>query len=114
MPAFLLKLGMQIEFIEPWIVVDNERDAFEKELRRELSPQAALSAYTLRAFGRRVNCDDAFLEIRGVRAGYVLALIHLTWGNKAERLSWPTTTFFVTAEDFINNKMLLDAQDYNL
>jgi hypothetical protein len=113
-PAFLLKLVMQIDFIEPWIAVDNERDAFEKELRRELSPQAALSAYTLRAIGRRVDCDDVLFEICGVRAEYVLALIHLTWSSKTERLLWPTTTFFVTAEDFINNKMLLDAQDYNL
>ena len=112
MPAFLLKLQMQIDFVEPWVAVGSERASFEAELRRELSPNNALSGFNLQAIGRRVDCDDVLFEVRDDKANFELALVHLTWSGKAETNPWPLMKLFADAEAFIK-QMIFDAQDYN-
>jgi hypothetical protein len=110
-PAFLLKLQMLIDFVEPWVAVDSERASFEAELRRELSPDNALSDFNVQAIGRRVDCDDVLFEVRGEKADFRLALVHLTWSGKVETSPWPIMELFADLEAF-NNRMILDAQNY--
>ena len=112
MPAFLLKIQMLIDFVEPWVAVGVERAAFEAELRRELSPDNALSGFSVQAIGRRVDCDDVLFEVCDEKADFKLALVHLTWSGKVESNLWPLTKLFANAESFIK-QMILDAQDYN-
>ena len=111
MPAFLLKLQMQIDFIEPWVTIGSERTSFEAELRRELSPNNVLFGLNLRAIGHRIDCDDVLFQVCDEKAGYKLALVHLTWGGKAESRLWPLTKLFSDAEKFIS-QMSLDVQEY--
>ena len=113
MPAFLLKLQMQIDFIEPWVAVGQERASIEAELRRELSPDNGLSNFNVRAIGRRIDCDDVLFEVLDEQADFKLALAHPTWSGNVESNPWPTTKLFVDAGEFIS-QMRLDAQDYNL
>ena len=112
MPAFLLKIQMQSDFVEPWVAVGSERASLEEELRRELSPDNTLSGFNMRAIGRRVDCDDVLFEVCDAKADFKLALVHLTWSGKVESSPWPITKLFADAEAFVN-QMLLDAQDYN-
>ena len=112
MPAFLLKLQMKIDFIEPWVAVGSERASLEEELRRELSPDNALSGFNVQAIGRRVDCDDVLFEVCDKKADFKLALVHLTWSGKIESILWPTTKLFANAEEFISNQMMPYVQDY--
>lgn len=112
MPAFLLKLQMQIDFVEPWVAVGSERASFEEELQRELSPSNPLLALSLRAIGRRTDCDDVLFEVYNRKADFQLALVHLTWSGKVESNSWPIAELFADTESFIN-QMRLDAWDFN-
>ena len=111
MPAFLLKLQIQIDFVEPWVAVGSEKELFEEELSLELSPDNVLSGFKVQAIGRRVDCDDVLFEVRDVKVDFKLALVHLTWSGKAEPSPWPIITLFANAETFIN-QMVHDAQDY--
>lgn len=113
MPAFLLKLQMLIDFVEPWVAVGSEGASLEAELRRELSPDNALSDFNAQAIGRRIDCDDVLFEVRDEKADFKLALVHLTWSSKVETSPLPIRKLFADAEAF-NNQMGLDAQDYNL
>ena len=111
MPAFLLKIQMQINFVEPWVAVNSERVLLEEELRRELSPENYLSASVLRALARRIDCDDVLFEVCDEKADFKLASVHLTWSGRTESNPWPRAKLFTGVEDFIT-QMLLDAQDY--
>ena len=102
---------MQIDFVEPWVAVGSERVSFEEELRRELSPDNALSVFNVQAIGRRVDCDDVLFEVRDEKADFKLALVHLTWSGKVESSPWPITKLFADEEAF-NNQMELDVHDY--
>ena len=111
MPAFLLTFQMLIDFVEPWVAVGSERASLEEELRRELSPDNALSGFNVQAIGRRVDCDDVLFEVRDEKADFKMALVHLTWSGKAETIPWPISELFANAEAFIKH-MMLDAKDY--
>ena len=111
MPAFLLKPSMNIDFLEPWVAVGSEQDAFDKELRSELSPENYLSASVLRALARRIDCDDVLFEVCDEKADFKLASVHLTWSGRTESNPWPRAKIFTGVEDFIT-QMLIDAQDY--
>ena len=113
MPAFLLKLQMQIDFVEPWVAVGSEQEALENELRRELSPDNVLSGFSFRVIGRRVDCDDVLVEVCEKEANFKLALVHLTWRGKSEPSPWPITDVFASAKEFVANAMEPDAKNYN-
>ncbi|MBH8569846.1 hypothetical protein KB206_13215 [Microvirga sp. STS02] len=103
---------MQIDFVEPWVSVSSEQASFEEELRRELAPDNVLYGLSLRAIGRRIDCDDVLFEILSGNANSKLVLVHLTWSGIAEARSCPSTKFFANAEEF-TAQMLMDEQDYN-
>ena len=113
MPVFLLKIQMQIDFVEPWVAVNSERVLLEEELRRELSPDNTLSGFNMWAIGRRVDCDDVLFEVCDAKTDFKLALVHLTWSGRVESSFWPRMKLFADAEVFIN-QVRLDAQDYSL
>jgi hypothetical protein len=95
-PAFLLKLQMQIDFIEPWVDIGSERASIEAELHHELSSDDALSRLNLRAIGRRVDCDDFLFEILSENTNFELALVHLVWSGEVELRPWPSTKLFAS------------------
>jgi len=113
-PAFLLKLQMQIDFVEPWVAVSSERISFEEELRCELSPDNPLSVLVLRAIGRRIDCDDVLFEACDEKADFKLVVVHLTWSGRTESNPWPTVKLFANAADFTAHQMMHDVQDYNM
>lgn len=70
-------------------------ELFAEELERELSPGHPLHGRTWMVVARALPQDEVIAQ-----AGDEVALIHLTWTRRAERLPWPESTPIGSATEF--------------
>lgn len=64
------------------ILSKNEREAIEREAKREIREGHALFGSDMAAIARRDDNDDALFEVAGDRHGF--AVVHLTWSSTEE------------------------------
>ncbi|MGK5639196.1 hypothetical protein ACSNOK_12950 [Streptomyces sp. URMC 126] len=74
----------------PWWVPEGGMRAFERELRRELSPGHPLHGAEVVAVAVCEGCDDVLFEV--ANGPFPWAVVHLTWTGREERAPWPKTT----------------------
>ena len=80
------------------------------ELHKEVAPDHPLYQVEAVAIGQRCDCDDVlfFLPHRMPP----LAVVHLMWRSKAEQTGWPTTTFYMSLDDWVMRCMQADHREY--
>jgi hypothetical protein len=102
---------LQIEWRTPWgsLAVDRALKA-EIELQREMSVGHVLFGRTVKAIGTRQDCDDVLFYL-GERAPR-FAVVHLTY-NRETRPEWPSTELFESLTDWVQNRMIPDAEDWD-
>jgi hypothetical protein len=97
-----------VEWLEPWTSYRSE--GFEEELRKEVNSQHPLFGRRAITVGRREDCDDVLFLLPDNPDP--LAVVHLTWSMKTLRDSrYPTTRFFRSLDDWIENCMNPDHRD---
>jgi hypothetical protein len=98
-----------VEWLEPWTSFRSE--GFQEELRNEVNSKHPLSGRQAITVGRRIDCDDVLFFLPDNPDP--LAVVHLTWRMKTESDSrWPSTSFFRSLDDWIENCMNPDHRDY--
>jgi len=97
-----------IEWLEPW--GETEPNGFETELKREVKSGHPLYGIQVKAIARRFDCDDVLFAL--VKHSHALAVVHLTYSSSEFNSQWPQTRFFANLEDWIENCMKPDNQDY--
>ncbi|WP_405874018.1 hypothetical protein OHB11_35835 [Streptomyces zaomyceticus] len=83
----------------PWWVPDGGMHDFERELRRELSPEHPLHGVKATAVARCEGCDDVLFGVRDRPRPW--AVVHLTWTGREERAPWPMTTQLASLADLL-------------
>lgn len=81
-----------------WAPLGPRARTFEGELARELHPIHPLAGIAVRALGKSDRNDDVLF---GFPDDERVALVHLTWSGKPERLPFPHTTIYPTFDAFI-------------
>ena len=100
----------QIAWRGPWeSSAPDSASHSEAELQRELCPGHVLFGCQARALGHRRDCDDVLFGIVHPSARY--AVVHLTF-QRETRPEWPSTKLFATLEEFVQLRLLPDAEDY--
>lgn len=90
-----------LDWGDGWAPINEEGNAHEKELTREVGPAHALHGVSRVVFGRCLRCDDVVAALECVPGEPELAVIHLTWrGAKEAAPAWPHFERLTTA-DFI-------------
>lgn len=72
-----------------------QADGLAAELQREVPPGHVLDGKVWRVIARALPNDDIVVE-----CGDEVAVVHLTWTQKQDRLPWPMTTFVASVEEF--------------
>jgi hypothetical protein len=99
-----------VSWLRPWTTITpGERDAFGRELRRELHPAHPLYGRAARAFLRRMDRDDIlFVMSHPVQ----LAVVHLTYTvSPPDRLPWPSAELYEHVWQFVD-RTHKDAAEY--
>jgi hypothetical protein len=100
-----------IEWLEPWYELPpDQAKALVAELQSELCSGHVLFRKTLKALGRRQDCDDALFLIE--ESPPRLAVVHLTFQYESNP-TWPKTAFFTSLRDWIERCMIPDAEFFN-
>lgn len=88
-----------MEWQEPWWSTAEQTEEFHRvfaaELAAEVGPDHPLAGVPVRLIARGEG-DDALFRLED-GSGRV-ALVHLTWANRPERLPWPRTAIFDSLE----------------
>lgn len=106
-----------IAWLKPWeafpdvqLKTDGGVRGYDLELVREVGPNHPLFPYKSSAIpvGVRSDCDDRLYWIPDQR--HPFAVVHITWGGKAQQLSvdHPTTEFYNSFEDWKHRCMETD------
>ena len=99
-----------VTWLRPWErVTPAQREAFGRELRRELHPEHPLYGRAARAFVRRMDRDDVlFIMSHPVQ----LALVHLTYtASPPEQPPWPKCDLYEHVWQFVD-RTHEDAAEY--
>ncbi len=106
-------MKFEIDWLEPWNLLCTEPSSFEEELYREIGKDHILYGKKVRTIGRRYDKDD-FLYIVD-DSQFSLAVVHLTYCHHTEEnLDFPITKLFKDLDDWVNNCMLPDHEEYVL
>ena len=102
---------MTIEFLEPWMPAGPNAHRLQEELASELGARHPLKGRDMRAVAVRQDCDDVlFVSVDDPK---VVAVVHLTYGNRPESdPRWPETTMFASIEDWVERGMKQDHDDF--
>ena len=101
------------QFRAPWRSISEPR--LHEELYRELSPQHQLFGVEARAVAVRQDNDDVLFELSRKNAPVRFAVVHLTWSDHSDQFStFPGTHLYVTFSDWVTNRMIPDADDWEL
>ncbi|WP_437227686.1 hypothetical protein SH661x_000503 [Planctomicrobium sp. SH661] len=82
-------------WLEPWWSTEDQSAAFHetflRQLKLEVPPGHPLFGAPVRLIARG-NGDDALFEF--LDGSGRVAIVHLTWATRQERLPWPVTTVY--------------------
>lgn len=102
---------MKIDWLVPWEAIEDKKNGYASELHKELSPQHKLYKNEVTAIAKRVDCDDVLFKLEDE----TFAVVHLTWSGKRDQDSnFPWTVLYTSLEEFVNNAMAPDANEYKL
>ena len=105
-PLFL-SVPPSIEWLAPWGPLSTSGEGFARELEKELSDQHVLFGVPVVAVAKRDDCDDVFFATAD--PAKPLAVVHLTWGGRAEPDPiWPATVIYDSWRDWIERCMKPD------
>ena len=100
-----------IQWLEPWVPIETvQRKSFEAELQREVKPGHLLYQVEVKAVARRLDCDDVLFALTNHSSA--LAVVHLTYSVSEVSPQWPHTLLFDSVEEWVENCMKPDHQDY--
>ena len=98
-------------FLEPWVQLVSDHEAFAKQLQKEVSSKHVLYGKTIKVIGRRQDNDDVLIELEDER--FRFAVVHLTWAKQAnENRMFPRTQLFTSWIDVYNNRIVADHEEY--
>ncbi|GAK72999.1 hypothetical protein RRU01S_29_01160 [Agrobacterium rubi TR3 = NBRC 13261] len=107
-----------MEWLEPWEPVGDEmtvesqsfREAWERELRTEVTSSHVLYGFDAKLIARRYDSDDALYKLDDGR----VARVHLTWKQAAEiGPRWPETTIYPSLERWAVTGQRRDHAEWN-
>jgi hypothetical protein len=97
-----------VDWLDPW---QPTQPGLESELEREIGPGHPLFGRRAIAVGRRSDNDDVLFWVPGSPTPY--AVVHLTWTGKRERSpQWPATTAYASLDEWRQQCMLHDHEEY--
>ena len=101
-------------WIPPWQAVSARgREAYDHELRLEVSPGHPLYEVRASAVARTCHGDDVLFQLHDHSAA--LAVVHLTFrGRPEQEVKWPSVTLYKTLDQWIMRGMLRDAARYEI
>ena len=101
----------EIEWLEPWgLPVEGQAAAFERQLKRETSPQHQLFGQPVRLLATHRGRDDVLFRLSNGR----VAEVHLTWRRTMEPdPKWPVTAIFTSLREWIEQRMRPDHQEWS-
>jgi hypothetical protein len=99
-----------VTFLEPWMAVDSHAEGLEKQLRREVALGHPLHSRRVRAIARRQDCDDVLFV--GMDDRHLVAVVHLTWASQTVVPPFPSTKFFSSFEEWVEQGMKVDHQEF--
>jgi hypothetical protein len=99
---------------KPWRELSKDRAAaIDSQLQRELSPEHALYGTEAKAVAISDARDDVLFELIGHE--FPLAHVHLTWSQRRlDNPRYPKTQFFPSWQDWVQEKLIPDHDEYNL
>jgi hypothetical protein len=99
-------------WIAPWQAISiRGKEAYEAELKIELSRKHPLYGIRVTAIGRTTNNDDVLFVLHGHPSP--LAVVHLTFSRKLEAdHQWPAVEFYAGIDDFIMDRMIVDVAGF--
>jgi hypothetical protein len=101
----------QIEWRKPWMQYPSDSaESLESELRNEMCPGHVLFERAFVAIGWRRGVDDFLFYLGDTSPRF--AVVHLTW-RKESSPDWPHTKLFETLDDWIQQGMAIDAEEYS-
>jgi hypothetical protein len=101
-------------WIAPWQPISSRgREAYEHELRLELSLSHPLFEVRATAIARTSHGDDVLFLLHD--HGAQLAVVHLTFQSRPEpEAKWPSVVFYRDLDHWIMRGMLRDAARYEI
>ncbi|HEY2170414.1 MAG TPA: hypothetical protein VGJ30_12360 [Candidatus Angelobacter sp.] len=101
-----------VQLTKPWQELPADQvSVLAAQLHRELSPRHVLYGAEARAVVARVDRDDVLFEL--IWHAKQLAQVHLTWSQRPpDDPKWPAVQFFATWDDWVQEKLLRDHEDY--
>jgi hypothetical protein len=100
----------QIQWREPWTVIHPNLEA-ESELKREMCAGHALFGRSVKAVGWRRGVDNFLFYLGDTPPRF--AVVHLTWGQET-RPEWPYIEMFDSLDDWMQRRMIPDADEWEL
>ena len=100
------------QFRVPWHPTDQP---LHVELAREVSKRHQLFGIEARSVARRQDCDDVLFELFGNDAPAGFAVVRLTWSGRPDQFpTFPSTDLYATFADWVTNRMVPDAEEWEL
>ena len=97
----------RIELLEPWFECPR---GLENQLQKELSEAHVLFGVEAVAVARRQENDDVLFYLPKHEIPF--SVVHLTWDGRQKNPQFPHAEFFVSFEDFAENRMQLDREEF--
>lgn len=98
-----------MEVLLPWENCSSR--LLESELNREVSEKHILHSVEAVLVARRVDNDDVLFFLPKSKKPF--AVVHLTW-SKEDSITFPLTRFFSSLNEWIEECMKVDNEDYYL
>lgn len=103
-----------MEWLEPWSSTESMdarfHDGFVKQLQVEVASGHELHGLPVRLIARG-NGDDTLFEI--LDGSGRVAVVHLTWSKKPEKLPWPRTRIFANLQTFEQERMIPEHNEWS-
>ncbi|MDF2587635.1 MAG: hypothetical protein K0S41_1476 [Anaerocolumna sp.] len=94
-----------IDWLEPWNSLINNKHFFENELNNEIGNQHILYGKKVTAIGRRYDCDDILYQV--YNCDFEFAVVHLTFRKTIEGSPlYPRTDIYKNIDSFVNECMV--------
>ncbi|MHC2330989.1 hypothetical protein [Bradyrhizobium sp. USDA 4454] len=101
-----------VDWLNPWMPIESneQRQALESELHRELTPGHQLVGLSVVALAMRRDQDDVLFQLQDGQ----VAVVHLTWkGGPEIDARWPVTACYSSLGEWIELAMKPDHLDFN-